>query len=144
MAAGHATMERKKMPANWILAAVLEALSLLHLYWAGGGEWGFSSSLPKTPAGVPLIRPGSAACIAVAFALAAAAGLALWNSFRWRTPALYAVAAVFALRTLGDFRYLGWSKQIHGTDFATLDTWLYSPLCLVLAGLAWASTRRPS
>lgn len=112
---------------------------MLHLYWTFGGKWAFLSSLPKTPAGDPLFWPGRTACLAVAIALAAASALALWNSFRWHTVAMYGITAAFAIRAVGDFRYLGWSKRVYGTDFATLDTWVYSPLCLVLALLAWAS-----
>jgi hypothetical protein len=125
------------MPANWILSAILGALSLLHVYWACGGERGFASSLPRTTAGEPLFRPGAAACSVVALALAAAAGLAVWSTFRFHALAIYGIAVAFALRAVGDFRYVRWSRRVHGTDFARLDTWLYSPLCLLLALLAW-------
>lgn len=132
------------MTANRMLAAVLTALSLLHVYWAGGGTWGAEASVPKTPEGQPLFRPGPLACLAVAAALAAGSALAVAGAFRWRSALLSMMAAVFALRALGDFRYAGWSKSVHGSDFATLDTWLYSPLCLALSALSWAAARRAS
>jgi hypothetical protein len=127
------------MFAAWTLSTLLGALGLLHLYWTFGGRWAFLSSVPKTDAGNPLFLPGRTACLAVAFALASASGITLWSSFRWRSVAMYGIAVVFALRAFGDFRYSGWTKRVHGSDFATLDTWLYSPLCLMLAILAWAS-----
>jgi hypothetical protein len=45
---------------------------------------------------------------------------------------IWTLAVVFLLRSLGDFRYVGFSKRIYGTPFATFDTWLYSPLTLLL------------
>ena len=54
-----------------------------------------------------------------------------------------AVAAVFVVRALwhfhlraraiGEFRYVGFFKRVVGSRFATLDTFVYSPLCLALA-----------
>ena len=46
------------------------------------------------------------------------------------------LAAIFALRALGDFRFLGFFKTVQGTPFAHYDTWVYSPIC---AGLAIAA-----
>jgi Protein of unknown function (DUF3995) len=51
----------------------------------------------------------------------------------WITSlAIWTIAIVFLLRSLGDFRYAGFSKRIYGTTFATFDTWFYSPLTLLL------------
>ena len=39
------------------------------------------------------------------------------------------------------FKSLGLFKRVRGSKFATLDTWVYSPLCLLLAAgvasVAW-------
>lgn len=43
------------------------------------------------------------------------------------------LAVVLFLRAIGDFRLVGFFKQIRDTRFARLDTILYSPLCLVMA-----------
>jgi hypothetical protein len=41
------------------------------------------------------------------------------------------------LRAVGEFRYVGLFKRVRGTKFAVLDTFVYSPLCLLLgAGVA--------
>jgi hypothetical protein len=44
-----------------------------------------------------------------------------------------ALAAGLLARGIGDFNYLGLFKRLRGSRFATLDTYLYSPLCLLLA-----------
>ena len=43
-------------------------------------------------------------------------------------------------RGIGDFRYVGFFKRVKGSLFATRDTYLYSPLCMVLAVLAGVVT----
>jgi hypothetical protein len=49
--------------------------------------------------------------------------------------AVWLLAAVFALRAIGDFRYVGFFKRVRNTGFARLDTRAYSPLCAGLAVL---------
>jgi hypothetical protein len=49
------------------------------------------------------------------------------------------IAAVFALRAIGDFRYVGFFKRIRDSRFARLDTLAYSPLCACLALLVGIS-----
>jgi hypothetical protein len=43
------------------------------------------------------------------------------------------LAVVFAARAIGDFRLVGFFKTRGDGAFAWLDTWVYSPLCLLLA-----------
>jgi hypothetical protein len=45
----------------------------------------------------------------------------------------WAFAAVFALRCLGDFRYVGLFRCVHGTDFAVMDAKFFTPLCALYA-----------
>jgi hypothetical protein len=42
------------------------------------------------------------------------------------------LAALFLLRSVGEFRLVGFFKRVRGTDFAWWDTRLYSPLCLAM------------
>ena len=49
---------------------------------------------------------------------------------RWLS---YALAAGLLARSIGDFRYLGFFKRVRGSRFATLDSWVYSPICALLA-----------
>ena len=54
------------------------------------------------------------------------------------------LAAIFVLRALGDFQYVGFSKRIRGTQFAHWDDRIFSPLCLLIAAcmllFAWNMT----
>lgn len=45
----------------------------------------------------------------------------------------WGVAAAFALRTLGDFRYAGLFRRVRNTPFARWDTRLFTPLCALIA-----------
>lgn len=57
-----------------------------------------------------------------------------WTS-QWAATVL---GAVFVLRSIGDFRLVGFFKSVRGTGFAAWDTRLYSPLCLLLGlGALW-------
>ena len=56
--------------------------------------------------------------------------------------AAWLIAAVFALRAIGDIRYVGFFKSIRDTRFARLDTLAYSPLCAVLAVLSGIAASR--
>jgi hypothetical protein len=47
--------------------------------------------------------------------------------------ALWGIPIVFMLRAIGDFKYIGFFKQVKGTGFASLDTLFFSPLCLFIA-----------
>ena len=127
------------------LAAILALLSLLHVYWAVRGTGGTGSAALPERDGKPLFVPGPASSLAVAALLAAAAGIVLqragvgpqWLPDRLNRIGVWTVAAVFLLRAMGDFRYVGFFKRVRGTRFATLDTFLYSPITLMLgAGTA--------
>jgi len=60
---------------------------------------------------------------------------------RYSSYAGWTLAVMFGVRAIGDFNRVGFCKKIEGSLFATLDSTLYSPLCLVLsvgfAGLSW-------
>jgi hypothetical protein len=51
-----------------------------------------------------------------------------WAS-QWTSAVL---GIIFVVRSIGDFRSAGFFKSVRNTTFALWDTWLYSPLCLVL------------
>ena len=123
-------------------AAILTLLGLLHLYWAAGGTWGKSATVP-TFEGKPVIHPTpltttivAAGLFAMAALLAAKLGwIALPITALSLRASLWLASAIFFLRALGDFRYVGFFKRVRDTRFAELDTKLYSPLCLLLAAM---------
>jgi hypothetical protein len=123
------------------LALTFTTLAALHLYWAAGGRWGGTAALPKTEDGSPLFSPGPTACTVVALGLLGMAYLCLAQGglVRWLGPApalhwlVLGMGGVFALRALGDFKYVGVFKKIRTTDFGLMDTRYYTPLCCILA-----------
>lgn len=121
-------------------AVLLGALSALHLYWAAGGRAGASAAVPAAD-GRPLLSPSTRATLAVACLLALSAVILLGGVARWTPSVLFrigagGIGAVLLARAVGERRYVGFFKRVRGTTFARRDTWLYSPLCLVLAGAA--------
>ncbi|MBC7841148.1 MAG: DUF3995 domain-containing protein [Gemmatimonadaceae bacterium] len=128
-----------------LLTTVLLGLALLHVYWAIAGV-NAGTAIPTRADGTRIMRPGRLASLAVAGALAIAAALVAGRG--WLTVPLVpmrvfhvgtmGVAAVFALRAIGDFRYVGLFKRVRGTPFARWDTWLFTPLCALLAATAFA------
>jgi hypothetical protein len=121
-------------------AAVFVSLGLLHIYWALGRSSASAAVIP-IHAGKPLFTPTSPVSLLVALALLVCALLVLGSLgiLRFGLPGwlfkvgIWGVAAVFLLRAIGDFRYLGFFKTVRGTAFARNDSWFYSPLCVVIA-----------
>ncbi|WP_425250890.1 DUF3995 domain-containing protein [Geothrix mesophila] len=123
-----------------VLASTLLFLAGLHIYWAAGGSWGKRNAVPETN-GKPAFIPSRLSTIAVALALAIAAGVAILRGYfllssfpgspaHW---ASIAIGLVFLLRAIGEFRLIGFFKRDRATSFARWDTWLFSPLCLLIA-----------
>jgi hypothetical protein len=55
----------------------------------------------------------------------------------------WTLSAIFALRAVGDFHWIGFFKTVRDTAFGTLDSWVYSPLCLLLAVGSAVAAMRP-
>ncbi len=123
-----------------LTALAFAAISALHIYWAlGGGRSWIGKAVPEID-GKPLFRPGPFATLLVAAVLAGFAATA-WLLGQPSTtaaldpyvrPAGFVIAAILLARAIGEFRYIGFFKRVHEGTFARYDTWLYSPLCLVL------------
>jgi hypothetical protein len=127
-----------------LVAAVLAALCILHLYWAAGGRWGHAAALPERES-QPAFRPGRMATALVAALLGTASTLLLGrvglgpaaHLFRLTHLGAWLIAATFLLRGLGDFHLIGLFRRVRDTRFALWDRRLYTPLSIVL-GLAVA------
>ncbi|KZN19465.1 MULTISPECIES: DUF3995 domain-containing protein [Pseudomonas] len=139
--------------AQWI-AAIFLLISLVHLYWAAGGKWGSEAAVPRVPgeggeASRPAFKPSGFATLLVAVGLLLIAmlvclrvGLYLPAVHHWSLQwVISAIALLMFARAIGDSNLVGFFKQVKDSKFARLDTWAYSPLCVVLgAGLlavAW-------
>ncbi|MFN8007054.1 MAG: DUF3995 domain-containing protein [Terriglobia bacterium] len=127
-----------------VLAVVFLVLSGWHIYMAFRNLSGDSGAVP-TFNGQPVFVPTRLGTMAVALVLllsailVAATGriISLGLSPRVLAGFSYALAIGLFGRAIGEFKYVGFFKRVRGTRFATLDSFVFSPLCLVLAlGLA--------
>ena len=123
-----------------ILFIVFLAIAILHFYWGLGGKWKINEAVPATQSGKKVLRPGPLACFVVAIGLMSFAIFVLiranilviflphwiWASGPW------IIAAIFILRAIGDFKYIGFFKKIKQTPFGKNDSKFYSPLCLII------------
>jgi fatty acid desaturase len=122
------------------LIAVFTGLTLIHLYWLFGGRVGQLAAIPELD-GKLILEPSPLATFMVAIALGLCALLIAGTAGMLALPFSQAVlawmtrglAGVLFLRAMGDFRLVGFFKQIRDTRFARLDTTVYPPLCLVSA-----------
>jgi hypothetical protein len=128
-----------------VLAVIFALLSFLHVYWAIGGRLGRDASIPMSVGGARVLRPSPIGTTLVAAALFAAMLVVLGRLklvgaivprwiFYWGT---WVISLLFLLRSIGDFRYVGFFKSVSGTNFAHWDTILFSPLCLFIAVAAF-------
>lgn len=139
-----------------LLIIIFSVLALIHFFWASGGQWGFESALPTDEEGIRMLNPKKSDSIFIGVVLSLC-GLFYWSTIispniilpRWfKNMGLWFIPIIFALRAIGDFKYIGFFKQVKSTEFAKLDTWFFSPLCLTiaLAGLIvlYKKTKNPS
>jgi hypothetical protein len=139
--------------AQW-LVTIFAAISLVHVYWAMGGEWATVAVVPQVPVEgsvrlQPAFKPRGWLTLVVAAALLMIALLVCLRVGWWlpqvQHPGLQwvisAIAILLFARAIGDSELVGFFKEVRGSRFAWWDTWVYSPLCVVLgAGLlavAW-------
>ena len=119
-------------------------LGFLHVYWAVGGRAGMAASVPQKSDGSPVFVPGPAATAAVGAALWMASAVLLvrltyFTYFAaprlatWSRAGCVVLSSIFLVRAVGDFRFVGFFKTLRSTHFATLDTLLYTPVCVFLA-----------
>ena len=131
-----------------VVCAAFLGLALWHFYMALTPPSGNSGTVPSVD-GRPLFVPSSKATLAVGGVLVLFAGLVAATGrivsvgvppvvLAWLS---YALAAGLLARAVGEFRVVGFFKRVRGSKFATLDTFVYSPLCLLLAaGVAWVAS----
>lgn len=125
-----------------LLCTIFLVLSAVHVYWLFGDSSGLKGVVPSRD-GKALFQPGKISTLAVAVALFLAAVIAVWLGLpspigpAWvpRTG-IWVVAAVFAVRAIGDFRYVGLFKRVREGRFARNDSFFFSPLCLIIAAMA--------
>ena len=124
-----------------ILVIVFYFLSLIHFNWALGGQWGFNESLPTNLEGKRILNPKKRESFIVA------TGLLFFGCFYFLKLELisfttdetifkylgWIIPAIFLLRAIGEFKYVGFFRKVRSTPFAKKDQQLFTPLCLVVA-----------
>ena len=119
-------------------------LSVLHFYWAFGGKLWLDAVLPTNSSGTQQLNPTTTAALIIAFGLLCLALVTLGNRglfdkylkrnyFRY---GVLAIAIVFFLRAIGDFRFIGFFKIVTATRFGANDTQIFSPLCVFIGLLS--------
>ncbi|HRI01660.1 MAG TPA: DUF3995 domain-containing protein [Saprospiraceae bacterium] len=123
------------------LIVVFFLLSLIHFYWAMGGQWGMDASLPTNEQGVRVLNPKRTDSVIVGIALAFFSLFYLLKSgtIEHQIPSWiisvgqWTVPGIFLLRAIGDFKYVGFFRKIKSTKFGKMDTMFFTPLCFLLA-----------
>lgn len=129
--------------ALWIVIVGLGWVVVFHLYWAAGGRVGADAVIPRRPAakgGEALFHPSPLGTLIVALFLlgvialgvAAQRGVDITLPWSWIRTLLGVCGAIFVLRAIGEFRYLGFFKRVKDSRFAYWDTRLFSPFVLVI------------
>ncbi len=124
-----------------VLATVFITLGILHFYWAGGGVFGFSQSLPTNERGERILHPRKieSALVGTGLILFGIYYLMRSGLFKCDLPVWtltyvgWIIPSIFLLRSIGDFKYIGFFKKVRNTKFAKLDSKFFSPLCLLIA-----------
>ncbi|CAA9419635.1 MAG: hypothetical protein AVDCRST_MAG51-1923 [uncultured Ramlibacter sp.] len=132
------------------VCATFLVLAGWHFYMAFLPLAGESGAVPSV-GGKPVFVPTMRATIGVGLVLTAFAGLVATTAGFLPIPLpgllltwlMYGLALGLLARAIGEFRYVGFFKRVRGSRFARLDTWVYSPLCLLLAaGVALVGLHR--
>ncbi len=121
-------------------AGVFFALGALHFYWALGFKWGTYGVVPTHPNGEKFFQTSVDSCLVVGVGLWLMAVIHLANAGSWLNEfpliikySTLAIALIFTMRTIGDFKWVGLFKQITSTPFARNDTRYYVPICVFLS-----------
>lgn len=136
-----------------IITIIFSLISLLHFYWAFGGNLLYEEVLPTNSMGTKRLYPSPTAALLVAFGLLLMALVVLgtqgsFDKYLNRKYFRYAtliISLIFLLRAIGDFKFVGFFKTITNTRFGMNDTMLFSPLCIVISLLTFyifVSSRR--
>jgi hypothetical protein len=129
------------MMLGTVCVAILAVAAAFHFYWGVGGALGRSVSLPQTEDERPVIsmRPYGTHAVGVALVVSITLILAFEKQISLPLPptlvriSMVVLSVCFALRALSWHTYVGMFKKVRGTRFAKYDTWIYSPLCLIVS-----------
>lgn len=133
-----------------LVCFVFAALAVWHFFMAYLPPSVANAAVPSV-GGKALFKPSRAATLAVGVFLLLCASLVAATAGMVQLPIgqflltwlSYVLALGLLARAVGEFRYVGFFKRVRGSRFAALDSWVYSPLCLLLAaGVALIARHR--
>lgn len=126
-----------------VMCLVFVVLSAFHFYWFKGGRWGTDyvfptkdkeSKAPPIPMFATLIVGLGLALMGVLYL--AKGGMVGIPMPYWIEKYIYwFIPAIFILRGIGEFKYVGIFKKIKDTKFAQADTKIFVPLCFFIGVL---------
>ncbi|MBI1341309.1 MAG: DUF3995 domain-containing protein [Terrimonas sp.] len=131
------------IPAIFLITVLL-VIAAWHFYWALGGKSGLSRVLPENREGRKVLAPSKLVTFLVAAGLLAMAVFTWLRVFdndpllpHWMLEyGMLVIAAIFFLRAIGDFKYVGLLKKIRHSSFAERDSRYYTPLSILIAIVA--------
>ncbi len=121
---------------------IFSFISLLHLYWVFGGQWGIDSAMPDDykESFNTNTKSSIIATIIVALGLAyfAIIEYSVSNNIlslnqKWIKYSFIVIILIFLIRSIGDFRHFGFFRKIESGKFTSADRNIFSPLCLYLS-----------
>lgn len=124
-----------------LLTGILLLLGSVHFYWSFGGKWGTSHVIPirtneVTPIHIPKVAAFFVGLILYLFSVLYFTNIIRLNIYcidYVKSFTLWFIPSLFILRSIGDFRYVGFFKKNKHTRFAQADTKWFTPLCLLMS-----------
>ena len=125
-----------------IVLSISIPLFLFHIYWFLGGNFGlnFTNYLKfkknKKSKSIKRINVFIMTLLLAAVVLVNIFQTGIYFEFESQGLIFWAnriIAVGFLYRAIGNFRYFGFTKTFKKGTFSTLDSWIYSPLFVVVA-----------
>ncbi len=128
------------MALSIILSIIFFILGAIHLNWVIGGKFGFAESLPTKENGERVLNPKKIDSAIVGLGLISfglfyiiKSGIIIYDLPEWILKyGGWIIPAIFILRAIGEFKYVGFFKRVIHTNFGKLDTRFFSPLCVII------------
>ena len=115
-------------------------VALVHLYWSLGGTLFIERAVPEKPDGRKLFKPTRAgtAIVGIVLTIVSMAATSPYYIYDMRLLSIFRIVlmffcAVFFVRFVGDFKYVGLFRKVRNTGFAEYDILVYTPLSLVFS-----------
>lgn len=118
-----------------LLFIIFGTLAGFHFYWFMGGTWALNKVIPSKGKTASSITIPKFATLLVGLVLFSFGVFYLIPSLLQNSILAYVyyfIPALFILRSIGEFKYVGFFKKIKDTEFAKADSQIFSPLCLFI------------